>query len=48
LNVRLSDLEGVGDIGYAVTPLSELELLDDISVDSETTADIGEQGDIDR
>jgi prefoldin subunit 5 len=47
LNVRLSDLEGVGDIGYAVTPLSELELLDDISADSETTADIGEQGDID-
>jgi len=46
LNVRLSDLEGVGDIGYAVTPLSELELLDDISVDSETTADVGEQGDI--
>jgi hypothetical protein len=46
LNVRLSDLEGVGDIGYAVTPLSELELLDDISADSETTADIGEQEDI--
>jgi hypothetical protein len=46
LNVRLSDLEGVGDIGYAVTPLSELELLDDISTDSETTADVGEQGDI--
>ena len=46
LNVRLSDLEGVGDIGYAVTPLSELELLDDISADSETTADVGEQGDI--
>jgi chromosome segregation ATPase len=46
LNVRLSDLEGVGDIGYAVTPLSELELLDDISVDSEATADVGEQRDI--
>jgi hypothetical protein len=46
LNVRLSDLEGVGDIGYAVTPLSELELLDDISTDSETTADVGEQVDI--
>jgi len=46
LNVRLSDLEGVGDIGYAVTPLSELELLDDISTDSETTADVGEQIDI--
>jgi hypothetical protein len=46
LNVRLSDLEGVGDIGYVVTPLSELELLDDISNDSETTADVGEQGDI--
>ena len=46
LNVRLSDLEGVGDIGYAVTPLSELELLDDISTDSETTAEVGEPGDI--
>jgi archaellum component FlaC len=46
LNVRLSDLEGVGDIGYAVTPLSKLELLDDISADSETIADVGEQGDI--
>ena len=46
LNVRLSDLEGVGDIGYAVTPLSELELLDDISLDSETTVEVGEQVDI--
>ena len=46
LNVRLSDLEGVGDIGYAVTPLSELELLDDISTDSETTVEVGEQVDI--
>jgi hypothetical protein len=46
LNVRLSDLEGVGDIGYAVTPLSELELLDDISTNSETAADLGEPGDI--
>jgi hypothetical protein len=46
LNVRLSDLEGVGDIGYAVTPLSKLELLDDISADSETIADVGEQGEI--
>jgi hypothetical protein len=46
LNVRLSDLEGVGDIGYAVTPLSKLELLDDISTDSETTAEVGEQVDI--
>jgi len=46
LNARLSDLKGVGDIGYAVTPLSELELLDDISTDSETTAEVGEQVDI--
>ena len=46
MNVRLSDLEGVGDIGYAVTPLSELELLDDISTDSETAADVGEPIDI--
>jgi hypothetical protein len=46
LNVRLSDLEGVGDIGYAVTPLSKLELLDEISTDSETTVEVGEQVDI--
>jgi polyhydroxyalkanoate synthesis regulator phasin len=46
LNVRVSDLEGVGDIGYAVTPLSELPLPDDISTDSETTAEVGEQADI--
>lgn len=38
LNVRLSDLEGVGDIGYAVTPLSELSELEDSSSDIETTA----------
>jgi hypothetical protein len=46
LNVRVSDLEGVGDIGYAVTPLSELELSGDISQDSEVTAEVGEQTDI--
>ena len=46
LNIRLSDVEGVGNIGYAVTPLSELEFLDDITTDSETTADVGEPGDI--
>jgi hypothetical protein len=28
LNVRVSDLEGVGDISYAVTPLSELSELE--------------------
>ncbi len=28
LNVRVSDLEGVGDIGYAVKAISELEALD--------------------
>jgi hypothetical protein len=39
LNVRVSDLEGVGDIGYAVTPLSELELLDDITTDVEQIAE---------
>lgn len=37
LSTRVSDLEGVGDIGYAVTPISELELLDDISHDIEET-----------
>jgi hypothetical protein len=46
LNVRLSDLEGVGDIGYAVTPLSELELLDDLDTDSETTPEVEEPRDI--
>jgi hypothetical protein len=39
LNERVSDLEGVGDMGYTVTPLSELELLDDISQDSIVTAE---------
>ena len=39
LNVRLSDLEGVGDIGYAVTPLSEPEPLDNIAADAEPTAE---------
>ncbi|HEY9612021.1 hypothetical protein [Allocoleopsis sp.] len=29
LNVRLADLEGVGDIGYAVSSISALEYLDD-------------------
>jgi hypothetical protein len=45
LNVRVFDLEGGGDINYAVTPLSNSELLD-ISTDSETIAEVGEQGDI--
>jgi len=39
LNERVSDLEGVGDIGCTVTLLSELELLDDISQDSAVTAE---------
>jgi hypothetical protein len=46
LNVRVSDLEGVGDIGYAVTPLSELEVSDDISPDSEVTAGQQDPSDI--
>jgi len=46
LNIRLSDVEGVGDSSYVVTPLSELELLDDITTDSETTADVGKPRDI--
>jgi hypothetical protein len=29
LSTRVSDLEGAGDIGYAVTPLSEPELSGD-------------------
>jgi hypothetical protein len=39
LSTRVSDLEGVGDIGYAVTPLSKLELLDDITTDVEQIAE---------
>jgi hypothetical protein len=37
LNVRLSNLEGVGDMGYTVTPNNELEPSGDISQDSEVT-----------
>jgi hypothetical protein len=44
LNERVSDLEGVGDIGYTVTPLSELESLDDIAADAEQTAEIEDNG----
>lgn len=46
LNVRVSDLEGVGDIGYAVTPLSELELSGDITADVEVTPRQQDQDDI--
>jgi hypothetical protein len=46
LNVRVSDLEGLGDIGYAVTPLSELELSGDISADSEVSSWQQDQDDI--
>jgi len=40
LNTRVSSLEGVGDIGYAVTPLSELEALFDSRSDIEMTAEL--------
>lgn len=46
LNVRVSDLEGVDDIGYAVTPLSQLEPSDDISQDIEVTPWQQDQDDI--
>jgi chromosome segregation ATPase len=39
LSTRVSSLEGVGDIGYAVTPLSELEALFDSRSDIEMTAE---------
>ena len=39
LNVRVSDWEGMGDIGYATSRLSELEALDDIEPDIDLTAE---------
>lgn len=39
LNVRMSDLEGMGDIGYTTSRLSELEALDDIEYDIDLTAE---------
>ena len=38
LSTRVPDLEGVGDIGSAVTPISKLEIPTDISQDIKTTA----------
>jgi hypothetical protein len=46
LNVRLSDLEGVGDVGYATNRIAQLEALDDIEFDSESTVDLLDQDDI--
>ncbi len=49
LSTRVSDLEGVGDIGSAVTAISELEAPADISQDINATAepsDRADQGDI--
>ncbi len=40
LSTRVSSLEGVGNIGYAVTPLSELEALFDNRSDIEMTAEL--------
>jgi len=40
LSTRVSSLEGVGDIGYAVTALSELEALFDSRSDIEMTAEL--------
>ncbi len=39
-------LEGVGDIGYDVTPLSELSPSGDITTDVELTAEVDEQANI--
>jgi hypothetical protein len=46
LSVRLSDLEGVGDVGYATNRIAELEALDDIELSSEATAERLDQDDI--
>lgn len=46
LNVRLSDLEGVGDVGYATNRIAELEALDDIEFDNEATAERLAQNDV--
>jgi hypothetical protein len=44
LSTRVSSLEGVGDIGYAVTPISELEVLFDSQSDIEMTTDLEDIG----
>ena len=44
LSTRVSSLEGVGDIGYAVTPISELEALFDRRSDIEMTTDLEDIG----
>jgi hypothetical protein len=38
LNVRVSDLEGVGDVGYATNRIAELEAMDDIEFDRSAIA----------
>jgi hypothetical protein len=40
LSTRVSEVEGLGDIGYAVTPISELETLFDSHSDIEMTHDL--------
>lgn len=47
LNVRLSDWEGVGDIGYTTRRLSDLEALDDIDNDIDLTAEFLAPDDLD-
>ncbi len=44
LSTRVSEVEGVGDIGYAVTPMSELETLFDSRSDIEMTTVLEEIG----
>jgi hypothetical protein len=44
LSTRVSEVEGVGDIGYAVTPISELETLFDSHSDIEMTTDLEDIG----
>ncbi len=46
LNLRVSALQGNGDIGYAVTPLSEQDTSDDITTDVELIAEVESQTDI--
>jgi len=44
LSTRVSEVEGMGDIGYAVTPISELETLFDSRSDIEMTHDLEDIG----
>jgi hypothetical protein len=44
VSTRVSEVEGVNDIDYAVTPISELETLFDSHSDIKMTADLEDNG----